>query len=221
MSNYPNDPFEKYNRALYDVHRVVEQDIYLPIYGAYQYTLPIDLRIGLNNMADNVSEISNVFNDILQGELVFALSDASRFGINTTIGLMGFFDVARQFYLPKHKQSFSATLANWGTDPGPFIVIPGLGAAHFSEFLSIAVSYQSTSFLKPAQDVRKLWERVYAVNFVSSSGNVALLTRDSIDPYAMIRNLSSQQFNSYRNRPSYESLQLDLIDEIAMENGEI
>lgn len=215
FSEANHDPFEHYNRALYDVHHIIEQDIYLPAYGAYQYVVPMPLRTGINNITNNLLEVPNIIFDLLQGDLEFALSDASRLVLNTTIGVFGFFDFASEVYLPKHKQNLSKTLAVWGTDPGPFIVLPGLGAGFLADHLSTVMQFETMSQLSINQHM--LSPSLYINQKLGQSGDHSLLILESTDPYAITRNMALQTFNYYKNSPSYQSLQQDLIDEHMMD----
>ncbi|MBM4210931.1 MAG: VacJ family lipoprotein [Gammaproteobacteria bacterium] len=215
FSNTQNDPFEHYNRALYDVHQVIAQEIYLPIYGAYQYILPLEIRTGINNITNNLLEVPNIIFDLLQGDIEFALSDASRFVINTTFGVFGIFDFASNLYLPKHQQSFSKTLAVWGSDPGPFIVIPGIGAGFLSDHINTVTQFKTMTKLSINHNA--LSPSLYLNQKLGESGDQTLLILKASDPYTVSRNMALQKFNNYKNAPSYQSLQQDLIDEEMMQ----
>lgn len=216
LSDTPNDPFEEYNRALYDVHHLIEEEIYLPVYGVYQATIPLGMRIGINNMTDNILEISNVINDVLQGDIAFAISDLSRFAINSTIGVFGFFDFASVLFLPKHEQSFANTLALWGTDPGPFIVIPGIGAGFFANHLSTFLEFSTVNVLDPSKNTQKIMRDLILVQKFNQNGDDLLIKRATFDPYITTRNMALQNFNNAKNPASYEDLQLEVMDEQMM-----
>jgi phospholipid-binding lipoprotein MlaA len=215
FSDAEHDPFEHYNRALYDIHQVIEQEIYLPVYGVYQSVLPLPLRTGINNMTNNLLEVPNVLFDLLQGDVEFALSDASRFVLNSTVGIFGFFDFASEVHLPKHKQSLGKTLAKWGSDPGPFIVIPGIGAGFLSEHINTLIEFQAMTPLSVNENA--LSPSLYINQKIGQSGDHTLLILDADDPYAVTRNMALQKFNYSKSAPSYQSLQQDLIDEQMME----
>lgn len=216
FSEHEADPFEKFNRNAYNFHMLVEDYVYLPLYGIYQEALPVELRIGIANMADNINEVQNIGHDILQGDILFAVSDTWRFLINSTLGLGGFFDVASYMNLPKHHQSFSATFAIWGAEPGPMLVIPGLGAGLISTHLDLVTPFQTYQPIKMTKDLRKTMNTLQAIRFIGNHGDQTLMTNYASDRYAMTRNYLLQKFESYKHRPDYATLKQDLIDENMM-----
>ena len=99
-----------------------------PIAKGYRAVTPDPVERGVSRMFSNVGEVVNVFNDLLQGKFRQAGNDTGRFVINTTIGLVGFFDVADHFGLPKNDgEDFGQTLGVWGVNSGPYLVLPLIG----------------------------------------------------------------------------------------------
>lgn len=99
-----------------------------PIAKGYRAVTPDPVERGISRMFSNVGEVVNVFNDLLQGKFRQAGNDTGRFVINTTIGLVGFFDVADNLGLPKNDgEDFGQTLGVWGVDSGPYLVLPLFG----------------------------------------------------------------------------------------------
>ena len=91
-------------------------------------TLPKTLRSGVSNSLDNLSNLITIPNNILQGDFKEAGVNTSRFIVNTTIGVLGIFDVAHQIGLKEYrKEDYGQTLAKHGVGPGCFIVLPVLG----------------------------------------------------------------------------------------------
>ena len=78
-------------------------------------------------MISNLNDIAVTVNSLLQFKVDQALSDATRFIFNSTIGIFGFFDISSAIDLPKHDEDFGQTLAVWGFGPGPFVMVPLFG----------------------------------------------------------------------------------------------
>ncbi|HYC48718.1 MAG TPA: VacJ family lipoprotein [Burkholderiales bacterium] len=123
----PADPFERVNRAIYGFNERVDKTVLEPVAKGYRFVLPNFVRTGVGNMFSNVSEVRNVLNNTLQGKFTDAYSDVGRLTINSTLGLLGFFDIASEAGIEKHREDFGQTLGVWGVGQGPFIMLPLFG----------------------------------------------------------------------------------------------
>jgi len=121
------DPWEKFNRAIYSFNDTVDKAIARPVASTYTRAVPAPARNGLHNFIENLGEPSTIINDALQGKLKQTLQDTGRFLINSTVGLLGWFDVAQHVGLPVHDEDLGETLAHWGVPSGPYLVIPIIG----------------------------------------------------------------------------------------------
>jgi phospholipid-binding lipoprotein MlaA len=135
--NDPRDPIESFNRQVFEFNDVVDRAILKPVAQAYEFVLPEPVRDCLSNAFSNLREPSNAINNLLQGKPVDAMSDTCRFVVNTTIGLLGCFDPARQMGLEKHTEDFGQTLGRWGAGTGPYLVIPILGPSNVRDAIGI------------------------------------------------------------------------------------
>ena len=122
--------------------------------------------------------------------------------------------------LPKHRQTLSATLSIWGAEPGPFLVIPGIGAGFFPNHLNTAIQFQSYQPIKMSRDLRNVINNLQSINFIATSGDQTLMTNFAPDRYTMVRNYLLQKFESYKYRPDYATLKQELIDERLMDMEE-
>ncbi len=120
------DPWERINRFTYRFNARFDEAIFLPVANTYR-KLPQPVQSGVHNFFSNLSEVDSAINFTLQGRLGYTAKSVGRFVINTTIGIVGLFDVASKFNLTPAATGFSGTLAKWGMHPGPFLVIPFLG----------------------------------------------------------------------------------------------
>lgn len=121
------DCFEKINRVTFSLNMALDNIIFEPVAKAYK-VLPSPVRSGVNNSLSNLSNLVTIPNNLLQGEFKKAGNNTGRFVINTTIGVLGFIDVAEKIGLAKYeKEDYGQTLAVHGLGPGCYIVLPVLG----------------------------------------------------------------------------------------------
>lgn len=126
-SGDPRDPFEGFNRGVYSFNQSMDQALFDPLGKVYQAITPDLVDQGVTNFFSNLGDIAVVVNDLLQFKIDQALSDATRFIFNSTIGIFGFFDVSSHIDLPKHDEDFGQTLAYWGIGAGPYLMVPFFG----------------------------------------------------------------------------------------------
>ncbi len=121
------DCFENINRATFAFNQTLDGIIFKPVASAYRI-LPSTVKTGISNSLDNLSTLITVPNNVLQGELKKAGINSGRFIINTTVGILGFIDVAHHLGFPEYqKEDYGQTLATLGVGPGCYIVLPVLG----------------------------------------------------------------------------------------------
>jgi phospholipid-binding lipoprotein MlaA len=125
----PRDPFEGFNRGVYSFNKGMDNILFDPLSKFYQAITPNFVDRGVTNFFSNLNDIAVTVNSLLQFKIDQALSDATRFIFNSTIGLFGFFDVSSAIDLPKHDEDFGQTLAVWGIGSGPFLMVPLFGPA--------------------------------------------------------------------------------------------
>ena len=121
------DPFEDINRKIWTFNEYLDDNIAKPTAEIYTNITPDFIEIGITNFFRNINELDNTANQLLQGKPVYAMNDFARFIINTSIGLLGFIDVASKLGLQRHDEDFGQTLGTWGVSKGPFLMIPLYG----------------------------------------------------------------------------------------------
>ena len=131
------DPIESFNRQVFEFNDVVDRAVLKPVAQAYEYVLPQPVRDCISNIFSNFREPSNAVNNLLQGKPIDAVSDTCRFVVNSTVGLLGCFDPARQMGLEKHNEDFGQTLGRWGIGTGPYLVVPILGPSTVRDAIGI------------------------------------------------------------------------------------
>ncbi|MDO3386961.1 VacJ family lipoprotein [Gilvimarinus sp. SDUM040013] len=128
LASDAKDPWEGFNRAVFAFNDAADTYVIRPVAVGYQKVTPGPLRRGVSNVFANLLEVPNAFNDILQGKFGEAGKDTGRFVINSTLGVVGLFDVASHMGLERSDgEDFGQTLASWGVPDGPYLVLPVLG----------------------------------------------------------------------------------------------
>ncbi len=121
------DCFENLNRATFAFNQALDGVIFKPVASAYR-VLPSPIKSGVSNSLDNLSNLVTIPNNIIQGEFKKAGINSGRFIINSTIGILGFIDVAQNLGFPDYeKEDYGQSLAKLGVGPGCYIVLPVLG----------------------------------------------------------------------------------------------
>jgi phospholipid-binding lipoprotein MlaA len=123
----PGDPLEGYNRAMFGFNDGVDKAIIKPVASGYKAVMPEFARTGVTNFFANLGDLWIGINNILQGKVGAGVSDFGRFAMNTTVGILGLFDVASNAGLEKHNEDFGQTLGRWGVGSGAYVVLPLLG----------------------------------------------------------------------------------------------
>ena len=121
------DPWEPMNRRLFVFNEALDKYLLKPVARGYRFVMPDPAERGVTNFISNIYEFNTVINSLLQGRPGNALHSGGRLVVNTTLGLVGFFDVASHMELDRRPADFGQTLAVWGFDSGPFMMVPLIG----------------------------------------------------------------------------------------------
>ncbi len=151
-----NDPFEGVNRAILNFNFKLDDYVVEPAAKGYRAVVPSPVRQGFGNFFSNLWVPNTILNDLLQGKFSYAAQDFSRFFINSTIGVLGIFDVASRLDIPKHREDFGQTLAVWGVESGPYLVLPLLGPSNLRETVGLIPEYAGTD-LVTSLDTPERW----------------------------------------------------------------
>ncbi|WP_395344578.1 VacJ family lipoprotein [Ningiella sp. W23] len=123
-----SDPLEPINRLMWDFNRdVLDKFILKPVAQGYVYITPQPVRTGLLNAATNIEEPANSINNLLQGKPEDSFASFSRFLINSTVGILGIFDVASKMGIEQQEEEFAQVLGAHGIDSGPYLMLPFFG----------------------------------------------------------------------------------------------
>jgi phospholipid-binding lipoprotein MlaA len=121
------DCFEKLNRGTFALNQGLDKVIFKPVAKVYR-SLPSPVRNGTSNALVNLSSLITIPNNVLQGEFKKAGINTGRFVVNTTVGILGIFNVAKKIGFSEYeKEDYGQTLGVWGVGPGCYVVLPVLG----------------------------------------------------------------------------------------------
>ena len=135
------DCFEKVNRATFAFNQALDGVIFKPVASVYK-KIPSPVRSGVSNSLDNLSNLVTIPNNILQGDLTLAGINSGRFLINSTIGVLGIFDVAQALGLSEYeKEDYGQSLAKAGVGPGCYLVLPVLGPSTVRDTVASATNF--------------------------------------------------------------------------------
>lgn len=121
------DPWEGFNRRIFNFNEGFDRRVFKPVARGYRKATPDWLDDAITRFFENLRDLRSGLNNVLQWEWANAGSNFGRFGVNTTLGVGGLFDVASDMNLRKVRDDLSATLAKWGVPQGPYLVLPFLG----------------------------------------------------------------------------------------------
>ena len=131
---------EKLNRFTFAINKKLDDIIFEPVAKTYR-VLPSPVRTGLSNSLNNLSNLVTIPNNVLQGEFKKAGTNTSRFAINTTLGILGFIDVAEKIGFEKYeKEDYGQTFAVHGVGPGCYLVLPVIGPSTVRDTASSLVN---------------------------------------------------------------------------------
>ena len=208
-----NDPLEPMNRAIFQFNEVVDDNIFEPVAKTYKYITPDPVETGVSNFFSNIGEVSTIANDVFQFKFKQAGYDFLRFSINTTIGVLGIFDVATSVGLKKNNEDFGQTLGYWGIPQGPYLVLPFFGASTFRDAPGLYADMQ----ISPINQLDNEEElTLNALNAISTRARLLRATKildtAAKDKYIFIRESYLQKRESMVNDgDSEEDFEIDVI----------
>jgi phospholipid-binding lipoprotein MlaA len=195
-----SDPIEPFNRTMYTVHEGIDRVVLRPVAVGYRAVVPQPVRNGVRNLLGNLRSPVILVNDVLQGEPRRAGDTLGRFLINTTLGLGGILDVARdRFGVPGHSEDFGQTLARWGLGDGPYLFIPVLGPSNPRDLTGFGMGIAADPFIWFGQGVAVdalLWSRTGATVVDTREELIEPLdqvNQTSLDPYSTLRSAYRQR----------------------------
>jgi phospholipid-binding lipoprotein MlaA len=188
------DPLERMNRATFAFNDTVDRAVTKPIARTYRRVTPHFVQTGVSNFMDNVNYPIVIVNDLLQGKFKPAISDTSRFVLNSLAGVGGLFDPATAAGLAKNDEDLGLTLGKWGVHQGPYLVLPILGPSTFRD----GFGRLGDEFITPLNYVSNQWIRypldaLYYLDVRARLLDVEGALDTAYDRYAVLRSVYLQR----------------------------
>lgn len=134
-----NDPLESVNRGIFSFNDTIDVNLLEPVARGYDSVMPQSIRTGVGNFFENLNYPQYLVSDLVQGKIGQVGLHTGRFLINSTIGLVGLIDVAKEFGLERHVEDFGIALAYHGMPSGPYIVLPIIGPSNLRDGFGMIV----------------------------------------------------------------------------------
>jgi phospholipid-binding lipoprotein MlaA len=185
----PRDPYEGFNRAMFSFNDTVDTYALKPVATAYRNVLPNFVQTGVNNFFGNLADAWTGVNNLLQGKGEAGMSDVTRFALNSTLGIVGLFDIASEAGLQKHKEDFGQTLGTWGVPSGPYLMLPLLGPSTVRDTVALPLDIKGDiwAYKEPVY-IRNTGTALRVVDQRSNLLNATSLLEDAaLDRYEFIR----------------------------------
>jgi phospholipid-binding lipoprotein MlaA len=214
QSKHSSDPLESFNRQSDLFNQNLDRAVFKPVAKGYRYITPTALDLGITNFFNNLADIPSAANNILQFKPTRALTDIGRIFINTTIGLLGLFDVASDMGIPNYKEDLGQTLGYWGVGDTPYLIIPVLGPTTLRDL----VGRVGDSVINPVRyPPRNTRYSLTALSTVDARADlleaVDVMDEAAVDRYAFLRGLYLQQRQSLINDGVNQEDDDELFDE--------
>tara|TARA_B100000579_G_scaffold226910_1_gene185813 strand:- start:620 stop:1405 length:786 start_codon:yes stop_codon:yes gene_type:complete len=197
------DCFEKLNRATFQFNQALDDIIFQPVASLYR-KLPSPAKTGVSNSLENISHLITIPNNIIQGDFNQAGVNTVRFVVNTTLGILGIFDVAEYMGLTGYeKEDYGQSFAKLGVGPGCYIVLPVLGPSTARDTVGSALNFfggdpwYNVSVRNDTQYFNDLdyyfSKGMSGVDFRAKNYNsIENLEKNSLDFYASVKSLYLQ-----------------------------
>jgi phospholipid-binding lipoprotein MlaA len=189
------DPIEGFNRAVYGFNNRLDKVLLKPVAKSYRFIVPEIARKGVRNVLNNLSEPVTFVNSAFQGDVEQGFNSFWRFTLNSTFGIAGIFDVAKETGLEEHKRDFGQTQGVYGVGQGAYLMLPIFGPSNVRDAFGRGVD----SFIDPFDYIfttDALIARDVVNGIDSREANLNLIdniNKTSLDPYATIRSLYTQK----------------------------
>jgi len=147
--DFDEDPWEGFNEKMFWFNReILDRYVLKPAATAWDFILPDPVQRGFHNFFDNLDVVRRVVNNTLQLKLTGAATELTRFTINSTIGLVGFFDVAKDaFGIEQRDEDTGQTFGVWGMKQGPYLVLPLLPPLTVRDGFGYALDIAMTPYM--------------------------------------------------------------------------
>lgn len=197
-----SDPLEPLNRGIFEFNLALDAIFFDPISQVYHFVLPTVVQDRVHNVLENLKTPLTFMNDVVQLEGDRAMASLARFTINSTVGLFGLFDVAKEMGIEPHTEDFGQTLGTYGVPSGPYLMLPILGPSNLRDLAGLTVdtitepaNYASRKFITPdARSRGAIYIRTgtEVIDYRVRSDEFLKDLKKQMDPYATLRSVHHQ-----------------------------
>ena len=213
----PRDPWERYNRGMHKFNTDFDNAFLKPIAKGYQAITPEPVNRGITNFFGNIADLTSAVNNLFQFKLNRTGSDIGRIAVNSTVGIVGFFDVATNLGLPSYKEDFGQTLGYWGVKPGPYFVIPIIGPSSVRDTVGFAGDIVVDPFF--SLEKNQIYWGFIGLRLIDTRADLltagAIFEEAAVDPYTFLRDAYLQRRRNlvYDGNPPDSDYEADFWDE--------
>lgn len=220
----PRDPLEPFNRAVFRFNTDFDNAFMRPLAKGYKAVTPEPVDRGITNFFGNIDDFTSFVNNILQFKMSRAGSDLGRIFMNSTVGILGFFDVATNAGLPSYKEDFGQTLGYWGIPPGAYFMLPIFGPSNLRDNVGFAGDIVTDPFF--SIETGKIYWGFATLRIVDfradrlTAGEI--LTDAALDPYVFLRDAYLQRRRNlvYDGNPPESEDQADIWADVDFKDGD-
>lgn len=213
------DPLEGFNRGSYAFSMGLDRAVFRPVTHGYMAVAPTPVRHRVSAFVYNLGEPSTFVNDVLQGKPKRAGRTTARFAINSTVGVLGLFDVAAGMGIRSHDADFGQTFGRYGVKPGPYLYVPVLGPLNFRDGVGRVFDF----FTDPIGLAGQGWTSPFGITrlvtqTIDTRANADLAFRaldQAVDPYATARSAYGQHREALIREATGAVQELPDFDEVA------
>lgn len=211
-----DDPYESFNRRVYKFNDFADRVAIRPVAMAYRKVTNPTSRTLISNFFANIESPITIANDLLQANFKQAAKATGRLAINTTVGVLGFFDPASEMGIEASATDFGVTLAKWGVPDGPYLVLPLVGSTTVRDVWRLPVDgyfFDPLSIYARTHDkplgMQHLPTFAYLITLRSTGIDAEGLLEGVFDPYVFYRDAYRQRrlYQIYRGEPPLAAIQ--------------
>ncbi len=211
-----HDPLEGLNRGSFKLGMGLDHVLLAPIAHGYMAVTPRVVRNRVSTAVYNLGEPNTVMNLVLQGKPKRAMRSTARFVVNSTVGVLGLFDVAAKMHLPRRDADFGQTFGVWGAKPGAYVYVPVMGPLNVRDGVGRALDF----FTDPVSlyvggletDFGKARTAVTIVDLRAQTDPAFQALKDASDPYVTTRSAYTQYREAFVRQATGETEELPDFD---------
>ena len=205
------DPYEKYNRAIFKFNDKADKYVMTPVTRGYRKITPKPVRNAIGNFFNNLRDVGSFGSNLLRGHFSKAGNDFMRVAVNSTFGLGGLIDIADAAGMPNNKNTFGDTLASWGWKNSNYLVLPLMGPSTVRDGVGAAIH----TIYSPVRAINDTPARysIAGVGMVNTREQLLDVT-DTLDEMALDKYVVTR--NTYMN---YRKKQIGILSSEEDESG--